>query len=122
MPEQGPKQKPPTMGQYYLMEKVAQGGMAEIYRGLAYDVHGINQKTVCIKKILPHLSADKEFIASLVDEAKLAVRLVHGNIAQTFDLGKVGSKAVQRQRPAHGDPRGHSQASMRRRSSISEFP
>ncbi|MBN1282708.1 MAG: serine/threonine protein kinase, partial [Proteobacteria bacterium] len=78
------------IGQYYIMEKVAQGGMAEIYRGLAYDVHGISQREVCIKKILPHLSADREFIGSLIDEAKLAVRLVHGNIAQTYDLGKVG--------------------------------
>ena len=89
MAEQGQKPKTPTMGQYYLMEKVAQGGMAEIYRGLAYDVHGINQKTVCIKKILPHLSADRDFIGSITEEAKLAVRLVHGNIAQTYDLGKV---------------------------------
>jgi len=84
------EQKPKTVGQYYIMEKVAQGGMAEIFRGLAYDVHGISQREVCIKKILPHLSADKEFIDSLIDEAKLAVRLVHGNIAQTYDLGKVG--------------------------------
>ena len=76
-------------GQYYLMEKIAQGGMAEIFKGLSYDVHGI-KKTVCIKKILPHLAADQEFIASLIDEAKLAVKLVHGNIAQTYDLGKVG--------------------------------
>jgi serine/threonine protein kinase len=80
----------PTVGQYYIMEKIAQGGMAEIFKGLAYDVHGINQKAVCIKKILSHLSADKEFIGSIIDEAKLAVKLVHGNIAQTYDLGKVG--------------------------------
>lgn len=83
------KQKLTPVGQYYLMEKIAQGGMAEIYKGLSYDVHGL-KKTVCIKKILSHLSASKEFINSLIDEAKLAVKLVHGNIAQTFDLGKVG--------------------------------
>ncbi len=84
------KRGQPTVGQYYIMEKIAQGGMAEIYKGLAYDVHGINQKAVCIKKILSHLSADKDFIGSIIDEAKLAVKLVHGNIAQTYDLGKVG--------------------------------
>ncbi len=77
------------VGQYYLMEKIAQGGMAEIFKGLAYDINGI-KKTVCIKKILPHLAEDPEFIGSLIEEAKLAVKLVHGNIAQTFDLGKVG--------------------------------
>jgi serine/threonine protein kinase len=83
------KKHPRPAGQYYLMEKIAQGGMAEIFKGLSYDVHGI-KKTVCIKKILPHLAADQEFIASLIDEAKLAVKLVQGNIAQTYDLGKVG--------------------------------
>lgn len=76
-------------GQYYLLEKIAQGGMAEIYKGLAYDLAGI-KKTVCIKKILPHISASREFIDMLVGEAKLAVKLNHGNIAQIYDLGKVG--------------------------------
>ncbi len=79
-----------SVGQYYIMEKIAQGGMAEIFKGLAYDVHGISERAVCIKKILSHLAADKDFIGSIIDEAKLAVKLVHGNIAQTYDLGKVG--------------------------------
>jgi serine/threonine protein kinase len=90
MAETSDKQGQRSVGQYYIMEKIAQGGMAEIFKGLAYDVHGINQKAVCIKKILSHLSADRDFIGSIIDEAKLAVKLVHGNIAQTYDLGKVG--------------------------------
>lgn len=77
------------MGQYYLLEKIAQGGMAEIYKGIAYDLHGI-KRTVVIKKILPHVAANKEFIDMLVAEAKIAVLLTHGNIAQIFDLGKSG--------------------------------
>lgn len=77
------------MGQYYLLDKIAQGGMAEIYKGLAYDLHGI-RRTVVIKKILPHIAAHREFIDMLVTEAKLAVLLTHGNIAQVYDLGKVG--------------------------------
>ena len=80
---------PQAAGQYYLLEKIAQGGMAEIYKGLAYDLAGI-KKTVCIKKILPHISASQEFIDMLVDEAKIVVQLNHGNIAQIYDLGKVG--------------------------------
>jgi len=39
-----------AVGQYYLMEKIAQGGMAEIFKGLSYDVHGL-KRTVCIKKM-----------------------------------------------------------------------
>lgn len=89
MAENRPEKRSTPTGQYYLMEKIAQGGMAEIFKGLSYDVHGL-KKTVCIKKILPHISASQEFIDSLIDEAKIAVKLVHGNIAQTFDLGKVG--------------------------------
>ncbi|MBI4224638.1 MAG: protein kinase, partial [Deltaproteobacteria bacterium] len=82
-------QKPVRAGQYYLLEKIAQGGMAEIYKGLAYDLAGI-KKTVCIKKILPHIAASREFIDMLVDEAKIAVQLSQGNIAQVYDLGKAG--------------------------------
>lgn len=88
MSDESQKKTPSQMGQYYLMEKIAQGGMAEIFKGLSYDVHGI-KKTVCIKKILPHIIASHEFIDSLIDEAKIAVKLIHGNIAQTYDLGKV---------------------------------
>lgn len=84
-----PQSKPVKAGQYYLLEKIAQGGMAEIFKGLAYDLAGI-KKTVCIKKILPHIAASKEFIDMLVDEAKIAVKLNHGSIAQVYDLGKAG--------------------------------
>ncbi|MBI2346979.1 MAG: serine/threonine protein kinase [Deltaproteobacteria bacterium] len=87
-PERPPAGQGP-MGQYYLLEKIAQGGMAEIYKGLAYDLHGI-KRTVVIKKILPHAAANKEFIDMLVAEAKIAVMLSHGNIAQIYDLGKAG--------------------------------
>lgn len=90
-PDEKTGEKPKAnVGQYYLMEKIAQGGMAEIYKGLSYDLHGL-KKTVVIKKILPHIAASKEFIDSLIDEAKIAVTLSHGNIAQTYDLGKVGN-------------------------------
>jgi len=62
--------------------------MAEIFKGLTYDFSGL-KKFIVIKRILPHIAANKDFIRMLIDEAKIAVRLNHGNIAQTFDLGKV---------------------------------
>lgn len=86
----GPERSTTPVGQYYLLDKIAQGGMAEIYKGLAYDLHGI-KKTVVIKKILPQISADPEFVNMLINEAKIAVMLSHGNIAQIYDLGKVGN-------------------------------
>lgn len=77
-------------GQYYILERIAQGGMAEVFKGLAYDLHGL-KRTVVIKKILPQISANPEFVDMLVDEAKIAVLLSHGNIAQVYDLGRSGN-------------------------------
>ena len=81
--------KPRPFGHYFILEKIAQGGMAEIFKGLTYDFTGL-KKFVVIKRILPHIAANKEFIRMLIDEAKIAVTLTHGSIAQTYDLGKVG--------------------------------
>ncbi|MDO8644869.1 MAG: serine/threonine-protein kinase, partial [bacterium] len=78
-----------SFGQYHITEKIAQGGMAEIFKGKTIDIHGF-EKTVVIKRILPQISANPEFVAMLVDEAKIAVQLSQGNIAQIYDLGKVG--------------------------------
>ncbi len=82
--------KPRPFGHYFILEKIAQGGMAEIFKGLTYDFMGL-KKFIVIKRILPHIAANKEFIDMLVAEAKIAVNLSHGNIAQIFDLGKVGN-------------------------------
>jgi serine/threonine protein kinase len=78
-----------SMGQYVIDQKLAQGGMAEIFLGRALDPQGLDRPVV-IKRILPHISASPEFVDMLVHEAKLAVQLTHGNIGQVFDLGKVG--------------------------------
>jgi serine/threonine protein kinase len=76
-------------GKYFLLKKIAVGGMAEIYKAKTYGVDGF-EKQLVIKRILPHCSADKDFITMLIDEAKLSVLLSHANIVQVYDLGKVG--------------------------------
>lgn len=81
--------EPKPFGKYFLTERIAIGGMAEIYKAKTFGVDGF-EKLLAIKKILPHYSADKEFISMLTDEAKLVVRLSHTNIVQIYDLGKVG--------------------------------
>jgi serine/threonine protein kinase len=83
-----PVTKPRPYGHYFILEKIAQGGMAEIFKGLTYDFSGL-KKFIVIKRILPHIASNEDFIRMLVDEAKIAVRLNHGNIAQTYDLGRV---------------------------------
>ncbi len=81
--------EPKQFGKYLLLEKLAVGGMAEIYKAKTYGVDGF-EKELAIKRILPHCSADKDFITMLIDEAKLSVMLSHANIVQVYDLGKVG--------------------------------
>ncbi len=81
--------EPKQFGRYLLIDKLAVGGMAEIYKAKTYGVDGF-EKLLAIKRILPHCAADKDFITMLVDEAKLTVLLSHANIVQVYDLGKVG--------------------------------
>jgi TonB family protein len=75
-------------GQYVLLEKIATGGMAEVWKARMRGVEGF-QKIVAIKKILPHLSDNQDFIEMFVDEAKLAAQLNHNNIIHIYDLGKI---------------------------------
>jgi serine/threonine protein kinase len=77
-------------GNYYLLEKVAVGGMAELFKAKQRGVHNF-QKIVAIKRILPHLSDNDEFVTMFIDEAKLAAQLTHPNIVQIFDLGKASN-------------------------------
>jgi len=78
-----------SFGPYVLLQKLASGGMAEIYKAKMAGAGGF-EKTVAIKKILPEYCADAEFIQMLIDEAKLAARLNHGNIVQVLNLERIG--------------------------------
>ncbi|MBA3820279.1 MAG: serine/threonine protein kinase, partial [Deltaproteobacteria bacterium] len=79
---------PIGFGRYQLVERLALGGMAELFVATSPGEHGF-QKKVVIKRLLPHLVADETYNAMFIDEAKLTARLVHPKIAQTFELGKV---------------------------------
>ncbi len=79
---------PIGFGRYQLVERLAMGGMAELFVATHPGEHGF-QKKVVIKRLLPHLSADETYKAMFIDEAKLTARLVHPKIAQTFELGRV---------------------------------
>ena len=79
---------PIGFGRYSLVERLAVGGMAELFVATSPGEHGF-QKKVVIKRLLPHLADDETYNAMFIDEAKLTARLVHPKIAQTFELGKV---------------------------------
>lgn len=80
---------PVPFGRYLLVDKIATGGMAEIFKAKLIGVEGF-EKIVVIKRILPFWSERRDFIAMLVDEAKIVVHLNHPNIIQVFELGLEG--------------------------------
>ncbi|HZR09070.1 MAG TPA: serine/threonine-protein kinase [Myxococcales bacterium] len=74
------------IGKYKLVRLIAAGGMAEVYLARQAGAAGF-QKLVCLKRILPHLARDKQFVEMFLNEARLAARLDHPNIVSIFDLG-----------------------------------
>ncbi len=71
---------------YRITERVAAGGMAEVFRGVAESLQGF-KKNIAIKRILPALTKNKKFVAMFLDEARLSLLLQHTNIVQVFDIG-----------------------------------
>ena len=75
-----------TYGRYQLVKKLATGGMAQIYLARQLGLEGF-EKVMVVKRILPHLAENEDFITMFLDEARIAARLNHPNIVQIFDLG-----------------------------------
>ncbi|MCL4224871.1 MAG: serine/threonine protein kinase [Myxococcales bacterium] len=75
------------LGRYHLLDRIAFGGMAEIYRAKTFDAHG-HGHLVAVKRVLAHLAEDDDFIQMLVDEAKIASLLRHGNIARVYEFAR----------------------------------
>ncbi|MDP3214093.1 MAG: protein kinase [Deltaproteobacteria bacterium] len=73
-------------GPYVLREKIAQGGMAEIYFGERRGAHDFRRE-VCIKRIRPNLCGDPSFVEMFIDEARICSRLRHSNIVAIDDFG-----------------------------------
>ncbi len=78
--------KPHLFGKFFLLQRLAVGGMAEIYRARVVGAAGF-EKELVVKRILPNRSQDQGFISMLVNEAKLTVQLTHNNIAQVYECG-----------------------------------
>ncbi len=78
-----------SLERYDVLDRIAVGGMAEVFLAKAYGAHGF-EKTIAIKRILPELARDPEFEARFIAEAKVAVRLSHANVVQVLDFGRIG--------------------------------
>jgi len=80
--------QPIPFGKYVLVERLAQGGMAEVFRAVFQGAAGF-EKQVAVKRILPVFEGARDFQHMFVDEARIASSLTHVNIAQVFDFGEI---------------------------------
>jgi hypothetical protein len=78
--------KPHLFGKFYLLQRLAIGGMAEIYRARVKGI-GDFEKELVVKRILRARAQEENFAKMLVNEAKLTVQLTHSNIAQIYECG-----------------------------------
>ena len=83
--------QPIVIGAYTLFERFGRGVMADIFKARMRGTAGF-ERTVVIKRILPHLARDPSFTKMLVEEAKIAGKLSHPNIVQVLELGNLGNE------------------------------
>jgi len=82
---------PEAFGKFILLDKLAMGGMAEVYRAKSFGAEGIG-KIIAIKRILPQYTTNHEFIEMFKEEAKIAVNLTHANIVPIYEFGEEQSQ------------------------------
>lgn len=81
---------PEAFGKYFLVDRIAMGGMAEIFKAKTFGVGGFENLLV-IKRILSHLSDNDQFVQMFMDEAKVSALLQNSNIVRIYDFGKLRS-------------------------------
>jgi len=96
-----PSWRDDRFGPYELIDRVAIGGMAEVFKAKRAGVEGF-EKVVALKRILPHLSDNKEFLDMFVDEAKMVAGLTHPNIVQIYELDRIETSYYIAMEYVHG--------------------
>ena len=79
----------PEIGKYHLVAGLARGGMGNVYLAVAQGPGGFN-KLLALKELKPELAEDESYVTMFVEEARLAARLIHPNIVQTYEVGSDG--------------------------------
>ena len=80
-----------TLGRYRLLERIGEGGMAEIFIAAAHGAEGFVRNFV-VKRMHPHLARSRDAVNQFIDEGRLQSGLVHSNIVPVFDFGRVGEE------------------------------
>ncbi|MBK6848686.1 MAG: protein kinase [Proteobacteria bacterium] len=75
------------LGRYHMLDRIAYGGMAEIFRGKTFDSEG-REHLVAIKRLFRSLAEDDAFLQMLIDEARIASVLNHPNIARVYEFAR----------------------------------
>ncbi|MDY7225299.1 serine/threonine protein kinase [Hyalangium rubrum] len=96
---------PQPFGKYQLLKKLATGGMAEVWLARQAGIEGF-AKNVVIKRILPHLAEDREFVEMFKNEALIAANFNHPNIAQVYEFGEANGTYFIAMEFIHGEDLG----------------
>jgi len=83
-----PAVKPERFGRYVLLDRIGEGGMAEVFRAVLPGAEGF-KRTFVVKRILSHLSQSPRFVDMFIREARIGALLNHPNIVQVYDFGQV---------------------------------
>src|SRR5215467_12156007 len=76
------------LGKYRLLAELGHGGMADVFLAMVAGPEGSGfAKLAVVKRLRPNLVEDPEFVAMLVDEARITARLNHPNVVQTLEVG-----------------------------------
>ena len=85
------KHDPNQFGRYTLLDKLGEGGMADVYTAVTHGAEGF-RRTFVVKRLRAHLTDRQDLVNMFIDEARLGSSLVHSNIIPVFDFGKVGQE------------------------------
>src|SRR2546422_934630 len=78
-----------AFGKYYLIKRIASGGMGEIFLAKLRGPVGGFEKLLVVKKMLQHNVDNQEFVDMFFAEAKVEAQLTHANIVQIYEMGEI---------------------------------
>lgn len=93
--------EPERYGRYVLLERIGQGGMAEVFRAVARGTQGF-ARILVVKRILPELSKDPRFVQMFIDEAKICALISHPNVVQVYEFGRLADTHFMTMEYVHG--------------------
>jgi serine/threonine protein kinase len=88
---QAPPAQTNVFGRYVLLDRLGEGGMAEVYTAVAFGAENF-RRTFVVKRLRPEMAREASVVSAFIDEANMASSLVHSNIVPVFDFGKVGDE------------------------------